>query len=725
MKYKAFLFFLTIVLTFIFLKDVKQGSFLFLHDEDLFLSKNESLSAFYVQNPLDLGSPNSSIMLATFWSRLFYTFVYSVGLNLNQAQVVIYFLKILIALFLPYIGFKKLSTLYLKDSNDLISLVVSLWYSFNTYAVIYWHGNSFSLPLLLCYALAPLSLYYLHLAILEKSDTRIKAKAALLLFLMSFGFYLFAVYLLVITFYIVVYILAYKKNVKSVIANTFILGILSLPLFSLFFVSLYNTFVNGAVTVNTTGGETFGALRGSLLYPLFMWFSWGIYTVWEPRNIFTFYRYYYTLPSLLSPFVIYFLIIYGVMKGKKNLLIYLFLILFLLMVFVIKGSQPPYGNVFLHLIDNFPLFRIFRSPDNKFGFGIVFTLSILLLLVSRKFRKPLFVILISLVVLIQGFPLFSGVAIKGENTTTSTDRIISVPSEYKSLIEFLNSSTDPYGYVLVFPPQEFGFFNLGENEGHVGQDLLPKYSELPFIYLSEYSSMLSDTYTILRNSISRNDLTILDRFPVKYIVIRNDTGSLRPPKELIDAIENTFNKVYENKLFKVYENSNMTSLVEGAGVRFSMINPIKYEITLLNIRGDKKVVFNQNYNYGWTLYPRAISAVEECSKSFEFADGGVECVATKYPIIPTDISYLFQPPVFQDKHEKGNGYANIWTFNADEIKNVLEPWQYRLNSDGSMDIGLTLYFRPQALFYFSVLLNFLYLLGVLVFISWKNIHAKK
>jgi len=120
MKYKAFLFFLTIVLTFIFLKDVKQGSFLFLHDEDLFLSKNESLSAFYVQNPLDLGSPNSSIMLATFWSRLFYTFVYSVGLNLNQAQVVIYFLKILIALFLPYIGFKKLSTLYLKDSNDLI-----------------------------------------------------------------------------------------------------------------------------------------------------------------------------------------------------------------------------------------------------------------------------------------------------------------------------------------------------------------------------------------------------------------------------------------------------------------------------------------------------------------------------------------------------------------------------------------------------------------------------
>lgn len=714
---------ITSLLTAVFFKDLKSGEFLYLHDEFLTLTKAESFNSFFTRNPVDFGSANTTSLVVTFFDRLYYSLVRQLNVSFEVIQKVLYFFKLLILISVPYIGFKKLSYLFLKEKPDLTTLVVSLWYSFNTFTLIFWNGNGFSLTLLIYYSLAPLATYYYHQSIFEKGDIATKLKTVVLFFLLSFALYFFLVFIIVLSLYTILFTFLKKIKLKEVFKNLFLLLVLYIPFVLIHFIVLYDMFINVSKTVNMTGSETYGNLQGGFLYQLLMWFSWGVYTYWEPRNIFTFSQYFRMIPSIAAPFVVYGLILYGMIKKRKNIYTSIFLFVFLVLLFFVKGAQKPFGDLYLFLITHSAVFRIFRTPDTKFSVGIVLVLAILLLIAAKRCNKRIFIPSLLAVIIIQGYPLFRGIAIAGQNTKTSSDRIIHITKEYQEVVDFFNQQAKGYGYIVPYPAVEFGHYMLDKNEKHLGQDLLPKLVHFPFSYISESSGMFVPTYQKFFNAVGTGDTRTLKEFPVRYFVVRYDVRLAERNASVEKNVAGGFPLVFSNRLFRVYENDHALPMVQSDNVTFTMVNPVKYRIFFKNIRKDQLLHFYQSYNKNWKLYPQSFMdnicnkvishdayRVEECDKKQSFAE-------------LNEISYAWKGSLFEDTHAIDKGYANSWNVSPEYIGKNLDQKYFKINADGSMDFELLLYFKTQSIFYNGTILAGLYFIFSVFLIAVHGVRV--
>ena len=408
--------------------------------------------------------------------------------------------------------------------------------------------------------------------------------------------------------------------------------------------------------------------------------------------------------------------------------------IFLLFLFLIKGAQKPFGEIFVFLVNFFPPFRVFRSPDNKFGFGIILVLSLLLIVYAGEYKKKFFIFLIFITITVQGYLLFTGVAIKGENTKTSSDRIISIPKEYKDAERFLDKHAQPYGYVITFPSVEFGHFTLTGNKKYVGQDLLSKTTTLPFSYLSSNGGMTPDTYKKISRETGRANTSLLNDLPVKFIILRNDIG-----RDKLDSEDDSYNKVdedlknkiskefkpaFKNDLFDIYSNPKSLPIIQSENVTFKMSNPVKYYISLKNIKREQKLYFYQSYNSNWKLYLKSGTNINRCGPFvFHSLFKVKECSSENTFLGLDDFTYLWRKPLFNESHVLGKSYANSWMISPEYIKNNLDKKYYKLNSDGSINLELVLYFRTQSYFDNGAILTFLYFIvvsGIILTYSFRN-----
>lgn len=693
-------FALALILTLIFFKGMGGDEFFFLHDEFLILSKNESQSSFFLHDANNLGTPNITPLLVNFFDRIYYNIFYYFDSGVQEAQQFLFFLKLFLLLALPYVGFQKLTEAFFGNKKRSIwVLCVSLWYAFNTFTLIYWNNNGFSLTLLLCYALAPLATYYLHRAFFETAGISTnKVKAVLLVYIMSFALPLFLAFLLFIFAYVVIYgILAFfrtnrvkdygvydeagegsdsvKFNAPAIFetffSNTVLLVVLYLPFAPTYLLLLYGMISVSGPTMYLTGGETYGNLKGGILYQMLMWFSWGIYTDWKPRSIFTFSDFFRAWHSLVAPFLLYSIIVYGIYK--KNLKNIHFLTLFgVLLIFfaLVKGAQDPFGAVYLYLLDHSSIFRAFRSPDSKFGFVIVLTFATLLLFALKQYQKNIFVSILAAVVLAQSWPLFTGVAIRGENSDHSYDRVVHISESYRELASFLNDDTRTYGSVVTVPSAEFGLFQFDKNDRFIGQDLLSKLVRLPFVRISENGSLPVSVY----RELSLRSPVSFEKYPIRYYIFRNDIKDdsrdvVMPPK--------SFELIFQNNFFRVYENPMAPSLVQTENnfpITFQKISPVEYKISMKGVQGPEKILFHENYQADWALFPASPDKGRVLSF---FGDG-----------------------IFDETHVMEDDFSNSWILDLDTLKRF--PGSYRQNQDGSVDIELIAYFKPQIYFYLGL-----------------------
>lgn len=691
----VFLILLSIVLTLVFTRNIDNKHFLFIHDEFLTLGSLESRNVFHTYNPSDLGITNTTVMFVSLFERIYYFFTSLTQLTLRDIQVLFYLLKLLLVVIVPYVSFSRLSKVY-QVKGPISILSVSLWYSFNTYTLIYWHGNGFSLTLLLCYVLAPLALYLYHQAVFGTRLLIDKLKFVTCLFLMSFALYLAAVFGIYLILYTIFYTLFSKQRITLVVKQIGITILLFLPFLPLLFLIPYDLLFNASKTVNQIGNETFSSLQGNLLYPFFMWFSWGIYTHWEPRNIYTFDKYFYTFGSIIAPFIIYGLIIWRIIKKGAEKYTATFLIIFLALFLFVKGAQEPFGFIYKYLINYVAVFRIFRSPDNKFGFGIVLALAQLLLIVVPFYRKKWFVFFLGTVILIQGLLIFNGTAVIGQDTKSSSTRVISIPSEQVELIKVINEREVGYGYIMPFPNQTFAIFLLEEGKRHIGQDLLPKFTKFPFLNVSADGGISRDTYQLLVSDLKLGDLEGLKKFPIRYLLLRKDIEGTSIEASLAAKIDLNYERLLNNKMFELYSFPGAVPLIESPNVEFKIINSTKYQVTLRNLNQNQKFYFNQSYNSNWKLYPASLD--NTCYTVQEFVLGIRECKKNLSLSGLADIKYLWQKPLFDSTHTQNKGYANGWVINIDELKHRLNKDQYQTNVDGSIDVTITLYYRVQSIF---------------------------
>lgn len=714
------------MLVFIYFNNIVNNSFLFIHDELLLMSRRESFQAFFTLNPASLGLANTTTMFVTFFERIFYFTIYFFTPNILIAEKISYLLKLYLLIFFPYIGFQYLSKFFNSSNNPLNVLIISLWYSFNTYTLIYWHGNAFSLTLLIAYVLAPIAFYFYHRAIFSEEDKRDKYITSILFFFMSFALYLFAVFIIFIALYTILYAVFLQKKWMGVIKNLILLIIIFIPFLSIIILIPYEMFITPVQTLNLIGGETYGNLRGGLLYQLLMWFSWGIYTFWTPRNIFTFDAYFKTFLSLIAPFVIYALLLPELFRRKKKKTFYILFFIFLIFLFFIKGGQEPFGDIYNYLLQHFAPFRLFRSPDNKFGFGIILILSILLLHIASSYRKLSFILLMGFVILVQGFLIFNGVAVRGENTASSSDRIVTLPREYTELASYINSHHYPYGYIMPIPSVEFGHYSFEQNKRYIGQDILPKLISLPFLYTSTNSGISSNTFEKVVNLLQTGDTKALLQLPVRYFLIRTDTSMQIGDKTAINTISQNFKPSFKNRFFVLYENPNVIPIVQSKNISFIRESPISYRILFRNLKSTQNLLFLQSYNPNWVLYPMPVTNFLPCNSYIAYISPHLkECIAKQRNLTQGELGYLFMKPVFSSTHTKGISYANTWAISPEDVRNSFPRDYYSINPDGSINIQLTLYYKTQTYFYYGVIIAFGYLLFIIGYLFFMTIRDRK
>lgn len=587
-----------ILLYLIVFSGLVNDQFLFIHDEYLVFSREAASNSFYIRSPNDFGYSTFSTTVVTFLDRVVYFSLYTLGLSLTDVTKVNYLFKFLLAVILPYIGFSKILE---KNGNksQLGLFVLVLVYAFGSYPLVYWNSNGFSMSLLVFYALAPWSFYYVLLMSERLLGIKELISLAVITCFMSFGFYLFLVYVVFCLVYV-----SFNLKLKIFIVNLVKVFTLYAPFISTFWLIVYDMYFTSVQNVNFSGGETYNQLYGGFLYPMFMWFSWGIYNIWSPRSIFVFYNYSQSFISVLPVIMTYVLVAYFGYKYKFGKFVISLLGVFLVMLFFIKGPQEPFGQLYLYLVNNVSMFRVFRSPDSKFGFGVFFSVILLLTYLvsqtSRFTRKENLIVFLclGLFCITQVYIVFSGKGIIGENTETSADRVLQVSTEYKNMADFLNNSS--YGYLISEPQSDFGYFKLSNSERHFGQDILPKLISQPIIYTDEHSSISKDAYMRFRDALNSQDVDKLSSFPVRYFLIRRDNLQKKPDITTVEFIDSHMVKVFENSLFELYINPNATAQVAGEGISdFNRINPVTFKGVVSE--STKQLILYENYSPGWQL----------------------------------------------------------------------------------------------------------------------------
>lgn len=714
---------LCIILPVIFFHNLGSTAFIFGGDEYASLSLDESREALFVQQQVDFGSAYSTITLVTLFDRLFYLGGYSLGFATSAVQFLFFSVKIATLLILGLYGLSKLSSLISSSKNQVTLFLITVFYAFNSFTLVYWHGTAFSYTALLAYAIAPLALYSFLTILLNKANRSSLLLFILSLFLMSFTVYFFAVFLIILCGYTIFYILSNTSQIKRIVISILYMVLLYLPFAALNFFYLFDMFFNPIESVNMSGGETYGILQGGLLYPLFMWFSWAIYVIWTPRSIYSFYEYFYAAPAIIAPFVVYGLAFYKIHSNLKKGFIVATVLLLLFFLFIIKGAQEPFGEVYIFLIENIPIFRVFRSPDSKIGFGIILMITVLLVMNRQNIRDRLFTVLLSFVIIVQGFLIFSGIAIRGQNTETSEDRIMRITHEYKEIADFFNSQKE-FGYVLTDPGSDYAHFDLGEGERHIGQDLLGKIVRLPFTTVSESGGITRDAFELLQQLKEGESFDSIQFFPIHYVLIRRDNLQTDPNPILLQQFTRNWEKVYESRLFTVFENPSKTGIIRSKNTTFKMVNPIEYHIEINAIKDHHTLVFLQSFNRYWSLYPTTDS-IDECGEKVQYIESDTYQCLTQAPTFKSYLSLLNTQQLFDNSHEKALGYANKWSITKEEIIRNAPKESYSMNPDGTIDIKLRLVFKIQAYFNLAMIMATIYAIGLIIFMLINKYYAKK
>lgn len=520
-----------------------------------------------------------------------------------------------------------------------------LFYWFNPISLAYLLNRSL-LNYLFFFALLPIASYlyikglknrgYLWLFILN---------IVLLLYSYAFSYVAFVIlfwlWLILMTFY---FIVIYKKRIFPM--KYFSLNLL---LFSL----LSSWWILPVIALNVLGGadptsnlfksqtnvDTLTALSKSTgdLNNIFKLINASV----NSSDALSWVKLYYS--PILSATLYFFagVILFFIIKFRKNSEVLLLGSLFLTIIFLAKGSNPPFGKIYSFLFQNILILQIFRNPFEKFSFLLSLISSVLLgpsiYEITNKlnsyFKIFLYPTVLAVLVLYLGFPLYSGLALTNKFPPTNDYSIgykVAVPIYYQEAYEWLKDKGENFRY-LGLPLSPEGVTYKWE-KGYTGL-------ELPVALFDSKAILLNTSVPFFNQIIPQIEKVFLSEkefFPLanllnaKYYLLRNDidysSRGMTNPKLLEDKLtarekEGELKKAVSFGSVSIWENlkwrdntfylakkistdqslDDFEELIEDTEsfISYQKINPTKYKVHLENISKPTTLVFAELYNNGW------------------------------------------------------------------------------------------------------------------------------
>lgn len=280
---------------------------------------------------------------------------------------------------------------------------------------------------------------------------------------------------------------------------------------------------------------------------------------------------YFSYLLRVIPFFLVILALFGVIHVMKIRKSNFFGILFILAVLLIKGSSPPFGNLFLKIYESSFAFGVIRNPFEKIGilyafsYSILISYSVLFLVEKFKNRNSRLIELTSVSIIVLSLGIFAKPMFIGEVFGVSNNQpMVDVPKEYLEANSAINNDGDD-GRILHLPLTLGDGIRYNWKVGYNGLEPSDLLFDKPSIaHALGYD--ITDDYIdgieyIFRES--KYDPAIIENYfvklGIKYIILHKDvdwiSGQWESPTKLQEILNRdlVFNKIYENDLLTVYK----------------------------------------------------------------------------------------------------------------------------------------------------------------------------
>ncbi len=665
---------------------------------------------FYLGTPM--GNIFNELPYILFW-RIFEIF----GLGISNIQKIWIYLIFLLSGLSMYF----LSNIFFE--NEVTRLLTSIFYMFNPLIFSFYTQSGILNPHIIAYGLRPLYLYlFIKICLTNKN---------------KYVFYLILFSLLGVfvaknpptyismwfpIFLYLIFILFLRENKRFKIIKKSIILFLLVFLINLFWISNFLILIlysNNFLNIQESSTLTFLDKNSGLtnLFRFLGRWGWG-----ENSNGSPYYPYSDEYESEILIYLQFLILVVSISSLlnkdiiKKEIVIFLSITL-VFSYFISKGSNPPFGFFFVFIRNIFPLsfFRelyLLAMPLVSIVVSILLGISFNIYCDKIKFRfgrdfKTIIFILIFLVIMVISFPIFTGDIIPLSREGNLPGNQIKIPRYWLELSQFINKFEE--GRVLLLPENIFYqvHYNWNPND-YRGQEIAKFLIMRPLIFSKfTYGNYIKskesiDMINLLYESLSDealNDCDYLKALNVRHIILRKDIdhtyfgkGNPKSPieyenvlnkKSYIEPIEKFENlTVYrvgdECYLPKLYLSSNISKAkkvlhlsVENTTNLSSIdrINPTFYHINMDNLENFSFLIFSESYSDSWKIY-----------------DGRLKWWET-----------LFKKPLKDEGHYLVNGYSNAW---------LIKP---KINYRKGISNEFTLYYFPQNLFYFCLIISLIVL----------------
>ncbi|HRZ85591.1 MAG TPA: hypothetical protein P5277_02315 [Candidatus Paceibacterota bacterium] len=450
------------------------------------------------------------------------------------------------------------------------------------------------------------------------------------------------------------------------------------------------------------------------------------------HGIFTKKGYYpinYNNVLLLLPFLLF---VSGLFLIKNYRKFYSFFFLsYLICIFILKGSANPLGSIFSYFILKIPGAVMFRSIHFKFNYVFLIVQCILLLIlfydlyttkVNNKIKLISYYSFLLIFIVLTIAPYFGFLSQLYSNSDILSDLPIEYVNEIKNFHNFADSNNFKRGFILpdtkkqwtsqtafgfwgysffIQSSYDIGFFDQGTATSNaINEKIYEKLSNL-----TENSEDINSFF----NKYSINFLIIQKDFNYnfsQYLRVNDQTSKVDSLLNFL-ITENLIIKVQSNDYFDVYKiNIKDVSLINSKFIHFQKINPTKYSLYIKDLNENQDLSFLESYHKDWKLYIKKNPTNNWC-EPIEFYENTntTECKHTQKFFEGEELVYLFKKPVFDGSHEMVFDYANGWTIDPQYIKDNFSKEYYTENPDGSINVELVLYFKPQSYFYLGLIIS--------------------
>jgi hypothetical protein len=421
---------------------------------------------------------------------------------------------------------------------------------------------------------------------------------------------------------------------------------------------------------------------------------------------------------------------FGLWLNRKSPRVLFFGFVSLLGIFLTKQVDAPSGGVYYWLFVHFPGFNAFREAS-KFYFLIALGYSVLIgSFVSWIWRnwkekkwqiygKYFFVLLISLLFLWNTKPI-----ITGEIGSMWTPRHIE--QDYFTLNNFLNKQ--PGYFVTLAVPSGSDWEMVSANHPSASLVQLGGGNWKAFVDYADHDIYTWPIQEQIVDPLKKpflNQLT--DVSSIKYVIVpiqdlANDNPffwyggdtNLNIRQWYIDQLDHVgwLKKIdIGTKDLVVYENENYRSHVYITAERETIYkdipyqnvvsvqkNPTEYTVQLSNISAPVFVNFSDNFDPNWKIRIGAFAWDKVFGKNYFLPDGF---------------------------HSESDAMLNSFYIDPNYIRQNLPSSAYKVNPDGSIDLDLTIYFKPQSYFYLGLIISGTALLGCFGYLGWDFVKRRK